>query len=113
MVDVADPLATMERAEDLFLACGVAFDPHVLAVHRLHILRRFGRTLARRAEGHSGVALGRVVDRLAVAETLAEALAEAYAHFAAGGEPDVLLGRPKGENLVQIRRQSGGSRSRV
>ncbi len=95
-----DALAVMERAEDLFRAYGVAFDPHVLAVHRLHILRRFGRTLvassSARASGHTDAA----AERLA----LAEALAEAHAYFAAGGVAELVPSLHGGTPLVQIRR---------
>jgi nitrogenase-stabilizing/protective protein len=35
-------LAGLESAEDFFAALGVPFDPLVLAVSRLHVMRRFG-----------------------------------------------------------------------
>jgi nitrogenase-stabilizing/protective protein len=35
-------LAGLESAEDFFAALGVPFDPLVLAVSRLHIMKRFG-----------------------------------------------------------------------
>ena len=38
-------LANVDKAEDLFELLQVAFDPHVLAVHRVHILRDFGAEL--------------------------------------------------------------------
>ena len=39
-------LAQAETAEDIFERLGLEPDPRVLAVHRLHILRRFGRKVA-------------------------------------------------------------------
>jgi nitrogen fixation protein NifB len=35
-------LSALDGAEEFFEALGVPFDPRVLAVHRLHVLRRFG-----------------------------------------------------------------------
>ena len=100
MPSLADTLAVMERAEDLFHAYGVAFDPRVLAVHRLGILRRFGRNLAAWEATRSGDRVDRVGERLA----LAEALTEAHAYFASGGPAELVPSLHGGAPLVQIRR---------
>jgi hypothetical protein len=39
-------LAHVEKAEDVFELFQVEFDPHVLAVHRVHILRELGERLS-------------------------------------------------------------------
>jgi nitrogenase-stabilizing/protective protein len=41
-VDLREAIGQIETAEDLFALLDVPFDPSVLAVHRLHILKRFG-----------------------------------------------------------------------
>ncbi len=85
-------LETMERAEDLFLAYGVPFDPRILSIHRLAILRRFGLRLAR-----IGTSLEDADQRRRV---LAEALTEAHDFFAKGGRAERLAPR---EKLVTLR----------
>lgn len=86
----------MERAEDLFQAYGIAFDPRVLAAYRLPLLRRFGLQLATIGELSVGP---EERHRLTAA-----ALAEAHAHFASGGKAE--LPRPS-EKLVNIRKPRG------
>lgn len=51
-------LSALDGAEEFFEALGVPFDPRVLAVHRLHVLRRFGleREAIDREDGLSGSA---------------------------------------------------------
>lgn len=85
-------LETMECAEDLFAAYGVPFDPRVLAIHRLAILRRFGLRL-----GRLGTSPGDADQRRRV---LAEALAEAHDFFANGGRQERPVPRDK---LVTLR----------
>ena len=41
-----DELERVECAEDIFALFGLAFDPKVLAMHRLHVIKRFGRHVA-------------------------------------------------------------------
>jgi hypothetical protein len=38
-------LSEMESVEDLFFALDVPYEPRVLAVHRMRILKRFGREM--------------------------------------------------------------------
>ncbi len=85
-------LETMERAEDLFLAYGVQFDPRVLSVHRLAILRRFGLRLARMGTTPENADQRR--------RLLVEALAEAHAFFADGGKQERPVPR---EKLITLR----------
>lgn len=48
-MDLDTLLQRIESAEDLFVELGVPFDIRVIAVHRMRILRRFGRALAQLA----------------------------------------------------------------
>jgi nitrogenase-stabilizing/protective protein len=43
---VSDALARLERAEQYFDLLGLAYDPRVLAVYRLRLLKRFGMAVA-------------------------------------------------------------------
>jgi nitrogenase-stabilizing/protective protein len=47
MSDLAGDLARLSSAEDFLTYFGVAADPHVVAVNRLHILKRLNQYLAR------------------------------------------------------------------
>jgi hypothetical protein len=85
-------LEPMERAEDLFLAYGVPFDPRILSIHRLAILRRFGLRLA-----HMGTTPEDADQRRRL---LAEALAEAHDFFANGGRQERPVPR---EKLITLR----------
>ncbi|CAA7620985.1 Nitrogenase-stabilizing/protective protein NifW [Candidatus Terasakiella magnetica] len=67
---ILDTLATLSCAEQFFEVLAVPFDPKVVDVSRLHILKRF-RELLRRHGGASE-------------ETCRAVLAEAYAEFAQG-----------------------------
>ena len=50
---LADELAQVECAEDLFARFGVDFDPRVMVVHRLRVLKRFGVEVRRmETQGH-------------------------------------------------------------
>jgi hypothetical protein len=42
-MNLPNAIANIEEAEELFAVLDVAFDPAVLAVHRIAILRRFGQ----------------------------------------------------------------------
>jgi nitrogenase-stabilizing/protective protein len=43
---IAERLAQMEEAEDLFALLGETYQASVLRIHRLHILKRFGEAMA-------------------------------------------------------------------
>jgi len=43
---LTEEIARMEAAEDLFALLGEIYQPSVLRVHRLHILKRFGEAMA-------------------------------------------------------------------
>ncbi len=47
---LTDELAAMESAEELFAWLGQAYDPAVLRIHRVRILKRFGRALSAQGE---------------------------------------------------------------
>ncbi len=68
---IMDKLATLSTAEEFFETLAVPFDPQVINVHRLHILKRF-RELMR--------GLGAEASEI----SCREALEEAYGEFAAG-----------------------------
>lgn len=46
MSTLAQDIAHMEMAEDLFALLGETYQASVLRVHRLHILKRFGEAMA-------------------------------------------------------------------
>jgi nitrogenase-stabilizing/protective protein len=66
-----DRLAKLSTAEEFFLALGVPYDPAVVNVSRLHILKRFGELT--RAHGDSPPE-----------GACREALSQAYGEFASG-----------------------------
>ncbi len=70
-------LHACEEAEDYFGALGVAFEPRVLAAHRLPLLRRFGELLVEIADGQPGAdeASLRALARAALQETYGAARA--------------------------------------
>ncbi|HET9596472.1 MAG TPA: nitrogenase-stabilizing/protective protein NifW [Anaeromyxobacteraceae bacterium] len=51
-------LARIERAEQYFDFFGVAYEPRVLAVYRLRLLKRFGMELAEADAAHPGADRG-------------------------------------------------------
>ena len=100
---LADELAQVECAEDLFARFGVTFDPRVMAVHRLHVLRRFGIEVQRmETQGTS-------MNEAEREHMYQRALADAHAHFSnpPGSAEPPLPGL--GRNLVQIRRHPSGA----
>jgi nitrogenase-stabilizing/protective protein len=64
-MNVLDELGTLSTAEDFFEFLGVAYDPEILDVARLHILKRMGEYLRKnkdalsRADGRAARALCR------------------------------------------------------
>lgn len=73
MTDWQTAMTECESAEDFFDLFGVPYDPHLVRVHRLHILQRFHDELALRVPPESQE------DRFAAH---AAALAAAHATFA-------------------------------
>ena len=100
---LADELAHVDCAEDLFARLGVDFDPRVMAVHRLHVLRRFGIEV-RRVETQSASMNEAERRRL-----YQRALTDAHAHFANPTRPAEPLLPGFGCNLVQIRTHPAGA----
>jgi len=100
---LADELAQVECAEDVFARFGLTFDPRVMAVHRLHVLRRFGIEVQRMETQGTSMSEAERERRYQ------RALADAHAHFANpthSTEPPLPgLGR----NLVQIRSRPSGA----
>jgi hypothetical protein len=91
-------LPEIECLEDIFDALRVEFDPRVLDVHRMRILRRFGQELQK-------------IDRLepqpseeAVRTLYATALAEIHDQCQRGLREPVPVFRGLSEKLVQLRR---------
>ena len=100
---LVDELARVDCAEDLFVRFGVGFDPRVMAVHRLRVLRRFGIEV-QRMETH-----GPSMNEAERERLYQQALAEAHAHFANpfGPAEPPLPGFIGG--LVKIRRHPSGT----
>jgi hypothetical protein len=102
-MSLADELAQVECAEDLFARFGVDFDPRVMVVHRLRVLKRFGVEV-RRMETQS--------PSMSVAERermYQRALTEAQAQFANPTRSTEPLLPGFGASLVQIRRRPSGT----
>jgi len=100
---LADELAQVECAEDLFARFGVDFDPRVMVVHRLRVLKRFGVEV-RRMETQSPSMNEAERERM-----YQRALTEAQAQFAnptGSAEPRLPGFDP---SLVQIRRHHSGA----
>jgi hypothetical protein len=97
-MNTSQAIAHMEAAEDLFALLGVAFDPAVLAVHRVAILRRFGQEVA---------VLERRRPRLTEVERrplFGAALQRAHGLYAlGGGEVEPFL-RPRPRDVVPVER---------
>jgi nitrogenase-stabilizing/protective protein len=77
VIIAGDPLAQLARAEEFFEALGVPYDPRVVTVYRLRLLKRFGLEVA---------AIDAREPRPAAAERLrlcADALRRAHDQFAA------------------------------
>ena len=73
-------LADLSSAEDFFAYFDLTFDPKVMAVSRLHILKRFHDNLSR-VEGVEAL------DDPAAREVYRRRLADAYHELAAGASP--------------------------
>ena len=76
--DVLGALKKMSSAEDFFTGLGVAYDPSVLSVARLHILKRMGQYVG-------GDDLDDLPDRVVIARARSY-LERAYQDFVASGQ---------------------------
>jgi nitrogenase-stabilizing/protective protein len=76
MCSPLDRLSRLSSAEQFFMTLGVDFDPHMLNVHRLHILKRFNALVDMEALNE--------MDNDVAEACLKVALAQAYAEFAGG-----------------------------
>jgi nitrogenase-stabilizing/protective protein len=89
---VLDELRRLSSAEEFFAFLGVPFDPAVVRVSRLHILRRMGLSLA----GADLAGLSEPGQR----EACRRALEEAYA--------SLLAKAPLEQRLFKVHQQAGG-----
>jgi nitrogenase-stabilizing/protective protein len=78
--DILKQLNQASSAEEFFALLGVAYDPKVLSVVRLHILRRMGQYLVN--ESFDGL------DDSGIAQRCKEFLTQAYADFVASSPLD-------------------------
>lgn len=97
-MDIKELISRIESVEDLFSLLGVSLDPKVVAVHRMRILRRFGREME---------ALDKTVGPISdcgLRSLYAEALERILEQCSRGmREPEPLL-CGQGQQLVQLRR---------
>lgn len=76
MCSTIDRLGRLSSAEQFFATLGIDFDPHVLNVHRLHILKRFNELVDFKAlDG---------LDDATIETRCHDALEAAYRQFAGG-----------------------------
>lgn len=98
---LAEEIASMEAAEDLFALLGETYQASVLRVHRLHILKRFGEAMAEldsRLPAPSSDEQRRVL--------YAKALRDAHDAFSSGTATVEPFVRRRTPNLVNIRRSA-------
>jgi Nitrogen fixation protein NifW len=90
-------IAQIDSAEDLFALLGESYDDKVLRVYRVHILKRFGRTVADIVERWPGASDDELRPHLA------KALRDAHKGYAEGAEKVGPLVFKRPQDLVQIR----------
>jgi len=93
-MNLVEAIANIEGVEDLFALLDIVFDPAVLAVHRIAILKRFGQEVA---------TLERRQPPLAENERrplYAAALERTHAIYARGGSDVEPFFRPRPRDLV-------------
>jgi hypothetical protein len=95
--DALPELAALREAEEFFEALGVAYEPAVLEVHRLHVMKTFGLAIA------SWLALNPGAGADARRRALARALREAHGAFAEEGA--LRACNPFAPGLVLLRRR--------
>lgn len=92
-------LDEVERLEDIFETLGVEFDPRVLDVHRMRLLRRFGQELQKVDE------LLPRPDETQVRILYATALTNIYEQCRRGMREPAPVFRAISQQLVQLRRR--------
>jgi hypothetical protein len=97
-MDVREAIGQIDAAEDLFALLDVAFDPAVLAVHRIAILKRFGEELAVLERRQPPLSEGERPLLYAVA------LLRTHELYARGGSDVEPLFRPRPRNVVAVER---------
>lgn len=100
---LADAVAQIETAEELFDLLGEPCQPNLLKVYRLSILRRFGLALAALEQRQPPLAES---ERKAL---YAKALRQAHDVYACGEEVEPWF-RPKPKDLVSLRLAPTGHR---
>ncbi len=101
---LADEIARIEAAEDLFALLGETYQAGVLRVHRLHILKGFGAAIAD-IEGRRPRPETDEQRRI----LYAKALRDAHDAFAAGATTVEPFVRKKAPALVNIRRSGAAN----
>ncbi len=99
---LAERIAEMEAAEDLFALLGESYQASVLRVHRLHILKRFGEAMA--AVDQRRPAPATEDERRSL---YARALREAHDAFRDGATVEPFV-RRRAPTLVNIRARTPG-----
>jgi hypothetical protein len=97
-MNLLNAIANIEEAEDLFALLDVAFEPAILVVHRIAILKRFGQEVG---------ALERRQPPLADDERLplyAAALQRTHEIYARGGSDIEPFIRPRPHAIVSVER---------
>jgi nitrogenase-stabilizing/protective protein len=97
-VHLPDAIAQIESAEDLFELLDVDFDPALLAVHRIAILKRFGQEVAMLERRRPPLSEG---ERRPL---YAAALERTHALYARGGSDIEPLFRPRPRDVVAVER---------
>ena len=83
-----DAVRRAGTAEEYFAALGITYDPRVLAVSRLHILRHFGAQAARIDQKHAGGAGAGCATDETVLAAYRRALQISYDAFTSAGALD-------------------------
>jgi len=97
-MSLLEAISSIEGVEDLFALLEVAFDPALLTVHRIAILKRFGQEVATLERRRPPLSEG---ERRPL---YAAALERTHALYARGGSDIEPLFRPKPRDVVSVDR---------
>jgi hypothetical protein len=97
-MNLPEAIANIECGEDLFALLDVAFNPAVLAIHRVAILKRFGQELEVLERRRPPLTES---ERPALYAAALERTHELYARGGSEGEP---LFRPRPRDVVSVER---------